>query len=105
VKEARKLQKQAAVADARRREATAEKLKTAILEIQRESAPDPGQQEQYFMEQLAVAEQLATRGADYHVEAATHFYKALRVYPAPSELITIYEKTQPTELFSLIMAL
>lgn len=30
-----------------------------------------------------------------NVEAALCFYKALKVYPQPSDLITIYDKTVP----------
>jgi import receptor subunit TOM20 len=33
-------------------------------------------------------------GAD-NVEAALCFYKALKVYPQPSDLISIYDKTVP----------
>jgi hypothetical protein len=33
-------------------------------------------------------------GSD-NVEAALCFYKALKVYPTPSDLISIYDKTVP----------
>jgi import receptor subunit TOM20 len=105
VRESKRQERQAAQQAAKTRAQTAEQLKAAILEIQREPAPDQANQEQYFMEQLSIAEQLASRGPAAHVEAAKHFYKALKVYPVPTELIAIYEKTQPVELFSLIMAL
>ena len=37
--------------------------------------------------------------------AAISFYKALKVYPAPTELIMIYQKTQPPQVFELVMEL
>ena len=37
---------------------------------------------------------LTPSGAD-NVEAALCFFKALKVYPQPSDLITIYDKTVP----------
>ena len=43
--------------------------------------------------------QLKIRGADVgpgmYISAAQHFYKALRVYPNPVELLEIYRKTVP----------
>jgi MAS20 protein import receptor len=39
-------------------------------------------------------------GSD-NVEAALSFYKALKVYPTPSELISIYDKTVTKVLASL----
>lgn len=43
-----------------------------------------------------IAENIANRlaGAD-NVEAALCFYRALKVYPNPRELINIYDKTVP----------
>lgn len=37
---------------------------------------------------------LTILGSD-NVEAALCFYKALKVYPTPSDLISIYDKTVP----------
>lgn len=37
--------------------------------------------------------------------AAIAFFKALKVYPAPHELIMIYQKTQPQAVFELVMEL
>jgi hypothetical protein len=44
-------------------------------------------------------------GIEYFVAAAIAFYKALLVYPAPAELLGIYEKTQPPAVYSLVMEL
>lgn len=34
------------------------------------------------------------------VDAALHFYKALKVYPQPGDLIQIYDKTVPKVLLA-----
>lgn len=57
------------------------------------------------MEQVATGEALFAQGAAYHVPAAIAFFKALKVYPAPVELVMIYQKAVPKEVFDLIMKL
>ena len=37
-----------------------------------------------------------------HVEAALAFYKALKVYPQPKDLISIYDKTVPKECLEIL---
>lgn len=36
------------------------------------------------------------------VEAALAFYKALKVYPQPKDLISIYDKTVPKEVLEIL---
>ncbi|CEQ40147.1 SPOSA6832_01741 [Sporobolomyces salmonicolor] len=55
--------------------------------------------EQFFMEQVALGEQLAARSPEFYVASAISFYKALK------ELIMIYQKTQPPAVFDLVMEL
>ena len=40
-------------------------------------------------------------GSD-QIEAALCFYKALKVYPAPSDLISIYDKTVPKPVLDIL---
>lgn len=40
-------------------------------------------------------------GPDFYLAAAMSFYRALRVYPAPVELIVIYQKTVPEPIFKV----
>lgn len=40
-------------------------------------------------------------GSD-QVEAALAFYKALKVYPQPKDLISIYDKTVPKEVLEIL---
>ena len=42
-----------------------------------------------------------TLGSD-KVEAALCFYKALKVYPQPKDLISIYDKTVPKEVLEIL---
>jgi len=37
--------------------------------------------------------------------SAICFYKALKVYPAPAELVMVYQKTIPPEVFTLVMGM
>ena len=55
---------------------------------------DAEEKEQYFTKEVARGETMCTDGSD-PVEAALCFYKALKVYPQPEELIGIYDKTVP----------
>ncbi|KAI2637198.1 mitochondrial import receptor subunit tom-20 [Hypomontagnella submonticulosa] len=50
------------------------------------------EKEQYFMEWVQKGEILASDPSQT-LEAALAFYKALKVYPTPGDLITIYDKT------------
>ena len=43
----------------------------------------------------------ACLGSD-NVEAALCFYKALKVYPQPKDLISIYDKTVPKEVLEIL---
>lgn len=40
-------------------------------------------------------------GPDFYLLAAMSFYRALRVYPSPVELIVIYQKTVPEPIFKV----
>lgn len=78
----------------------------------------PEEKEQYFMKQVGIGEQLCAQGNQqfrfwkdfcligfqgpvYQLPAAMCFYRALRVYPSPVELIVIYEKTVPPPVFQV----
>jgi import receptor subunit TOM20 len=44
-------------------------------------------------------------GAAAYEDAAVHFYRALRVYPSPMELVMVFQKTIPAPLFQIIMGM
>ncbi|SDA01457.1 BZ3500_MvSof-1268-A1-R1_Chr10-1g02685 [Microbotryum saponariae] len=81
-------------------------LRRALVLINAQPVPDtPESKEQYFMEQVSQGEALAARSPEFFIASAIAFYKALKVYPAPQELIMIYQKTQPPPVFDLVMEL
>ncbi|KAI0484699.1 mitochondrial import receptor subunit tom-20 [Xylariaceae sp. FL0804] len=53
---------------------------------------DSAVREQYFMEYVQRGEVLSSNPSNT-LEAAIAFYKALKVYPTPGELMSIYDKT------------
>ncbi len=42
-------------------------------------------------------------GEQFYNDAVLPFYLALRVYPAPMELIMIYQKTVPEPVFQMVI--
>ncbi|KAH7916790.1 hypothetical protein BJ138DRAFT_1131771 [Hygrophoropsis aurantiaca] len=79
-------------------------LRTALEKVRKEDVPaSPEDKEQYFMAQVGMGEQLCAQGPMFHLPAAMCFYRALRVYPSPVELIVIYEKTVPQPVFQLVI--
>ncbi|KAL7417345.1 mitochondrial outer membrane translocase complex, subunit Tom20 domain-containing protein [Mrakia frigida] len=85
---------------------TQQDLISAIIEISQEPTPTtPEESEKYFMENVAIGEKLSTLGPDAYVHAATSFYRALRIYPAPAELMQIYEKTVLPPVFAIVKEL
>ncbi|KAI9223194.1 hypothetical protein BC828DRAFT_403370 [Blastocladiella britannica] len=63
----------------------------------------PEDKETFFMELLSKGENLAKLGPQFYEVAATCFYKALKVYPAPAELVMLYQRTVAPPVFELIM--
>nr|GAT58491.1 predicted protein [Mycena chlorophos] len=82
---------------------TDEELREALKAIEEEPKPGPEMRENYFMSQVAMGEQLAARGEAFVLPAALSFYRALAVYPSPSELLGIYQKTVPDEIVKVIL--
>ncbi|MCJ1370912.1 hypothetical protein MMC20_002126 [Loxospora ochrophaea] len=79
-----------------------EVIKTAVAEAKEEGFPtDVEERESYFMNEVARGEQLCQEGSD-QVEAAICFYKALKVYPQPRDLIGIYDKTVPKPVLDIL---
>jgi import receptor subunit TOM20 len=96
-----------------------EKIRAAVREaIEEGFTTDNDEREAFFMQQIAEGEQLAGEGTSLQdrngtisrlsltlvgktgsdpIAAALCFYKALKVYPEPSSLISIYDTTVPKE--------
>lgn len=72
-----------------------ERIRTLVAQANEEGFErDPEKTEGYFMQEVARGEAMCTDGSD-PVDAAMCFYRALKVYPQPAELISIYDKTVP----------
>ncbi|CAO3695262.1 unnamed protein product [Rhizopus stolonifer] len=89
-----------------------EKVKSNVLQIvesvvkaaSEEVLPStPEEKEKYFMQQVALGEGLCNKGEEFYNDAILPFYLALRVYPAPMDLIMIYQKTVPEAVFQMII--
>ncbi|CCM05579.1 uncharacterized protein FIBRA_07806 [Fibroporia radiculosa] len=86
--------------------ATIEELRAALARVRSEDVPASAEaKEQYFMAQVGMGEQLCAQGPMFHMPAALSFYRALRVYPSPVELIAIYQSTVPPPVFKIVMEL
>jgi import receptor subunit TOM20 len=104
VRESKRLQKAADVEANQAREARSGALERGLEQLSQEKLPStPEQMESFFLEHVSIAEALAAKGQyflprakrfdaqggtslgpDFYVAAALSFYKALKVYPAPT---------------------
>ncbi|KXT01802.1 hypothetical protein AC578_2021 [Pseudocercospora eumusae] len=79
-----------------------QKIRAVVDEANEHGFPrDPEDVEAYFMQEVARGESMCTDGSD-PVDAALCFYKALKVYPSPRELISIYDKTVPKPILDIL---
>ncbi|PGH29086.1 hypothetical protein GX50_08158 [[Emmonsia] crescens] len=77
-------------------------IKQAVQDAKEEGFPtDPDDKEKFFMGQIAKGEQLAADGSS-NFDAALAFYKALKVYPQPKDLIAIYDTTVPKDVLEIL---
>ncbi|KAJ9669558.1 mitochondrial import receptor subunit tom20 [Coniosporium apollinis] len=77
-------------------------IRAAVDKANEEGFPrDPDEVEGYFMQEVARGETLCQDGSD-PIEAALCFYRALKVYPQPKELINIYDKTVPKPILDIL---
>ncbi|KAJ9627874.1 mitochondrial import receptor subunit tom20 [Taxawa tesnikishii (nom. ined.)] len=79
-----------------------ERIRQVVDEANEEGFPkDPEKTEEYFMTEVARGEGMCQDGSD-PIDAALCFYKALKVYPQPRELINIYDKTVPKPILDIL---
>lgn len=72
--------------------------------VAKEEFPESAEEkEAYFLEKVAAGENLVKQGEAYYNESVEYFYKALKIYPAPLELIMIYQKTLPEKVFRIVV--
>jgi len=79
-----------------------EAIRKALARAKDEGFPtDLEEKEAFFMGQVAQGESLSSESSS-NVEAALAFYKALKVYPQPKDLISIYDKTVPKDVLEIL---
>ncbi|KAI9886151.1 MAG: S23-interacting protein [Watsoniomyces obsoletus] len=92
------IKEQADAHDARQKDA----IKAAMAKAKDQGFPTNDEdKEAFFMGELQRGENMCTDGSD-PVDAAMCFYKALKVYPQPRDLISIYDKTVPQPVLDVL---
>ncbi|KAL8686964.1 MAG: hypothetical protein Q9224_005290 [Gallowayella concinna] len=77
-------------------------IREAVTEAIEEGFPtNVEEKEAYFMNEVGHGEVLC-QNESTHIEAGLCFYKALKVYPQPGDLITIYDKTVPKPVLDIV---
>lgn len=77
-------------------------IREAVDKANEEGYPTDAEEiEAYFMQEVAQGEGMCQSGAD-SIDAALCFYRALKVYPNPRELISIYDKTVPKPVLDVL---
>jgi import receptor subunit TOM20 len=72
-----------------------DEIRALVDQVNQENLPSDAEgHEQFFMEEVSKGEQLL-QDETKSIEAALSFFRALKVYPTPEELINIYDKTVP----------
>ena len=100
-KQQKKISKQSEASAVAAEKDQKDRIKKLVDEANDEGFPrDAEETEQYFMQEVARGEQMCSDGSD-PIEAALCFYRALKVYPQPRELIGIYDKTVPKVCIAL----
>ncbi|RPA88036.1 protein import receptor MAS20 [Ascobolus immersus RN42] len=85
------------------------RIRELVDEAKAEGFPsDVEERETFFMNEVARGEGLCQEGMEVPegqekvVDAALCFYKALKVYPQPKDLISIYDKTVPKPVLDIL---
>lgn len=79
------------------------RLQQALDSLDADSIPtDITEKEAFFMQQVTLGEQLAN-DPEQKIEAALCFYKGLTVYPNPTDILGIYQRTVPEDVYELIV--
>ncbi|OAA68389.1 mitochondrial import receptor subunit [Niveomyces insectorum RCEF 264] len=79
-----------------------EVIKLAVDLAKAEGFPSSVEEkEAFFLDQVSKGEALAS-DATKGIESALHFYKALKVYPTPGDLIRIYDQTVSKSILDVL---
>jgi len=100
--------KLAAKAEQQKKDAASQQQRTAIKEaverVNAESPPlDDQEREMYFMDNIQAGEDYTKKGDV--IEAATAFFRCLKVYPRKSDLVAMFDKTVPKEVLEVLASM
>ncbi|ORZ21253.1 MAS20 protein import receptor-domain-containing protein [Absidia repens] len=109
-KQLKKERKKVAKKEKVEKEEAEQSVKDLITQVMQLAAQEtlpstPEEKEKYFMAQVAKGEALCSQGPTAYQDAVVPFYLALKVYPAPLELIMIYQKTIPEPVFQILVTI
>ncbi|KAI9728575.1 MAG: hypothetical protein M1834_007603 [Cirrosporium novae-zelandiae] len=77
-------------------------IKDVVRDAKEEGFPtDTADKEAYFMEMVSKGEAQCADTSN-PIDAALSFYRALKVYPAPQDIIGILDKTVPKEVLDVL---
>ncbi|KAI8066806.1 hypothetical protein BC940DRAFT_367850 [Gongronella butleri] len=62
------------------------------------------EKESFFMTQVSQGEGLVAKGEAYYDDSVLPFYRALKVYPKPLDLIMLLQKSVPDPVFQIIIS-
>ncbi|KAI9834189.1 MAG: hypothetical protein M1826_005300 [Phylliscum demangeonii] len=78
-------------------------IKAAVAQVKEEGFPaDNDEKEIFFMQEIGRGEARCADGSADPLETALCFYRALKVYQAPRELISIYDKSVPKHILDIL---
>ena len=96
--------KQAKKVEEESKKSKLDSIKKALAE-ELEKNPIPtelSEKENFFMQQVALGEQLLSLPGQ-KMDAALCFYKALAVYPNPTDSLGIYQRSVPEEVYEIVV--
>lgn len=84
---------------------TIETLMQGVLaSVSQETFPETAEgKEAYFNEQIALGQQMLNEARQD--DSVVHFFKALKAYPVPLELIMVYQQSLPEQVFRILVNL
>lgn len=102
-KDAKRTQRETKRRDQQRGKEIDSFIKDTVAETRKPGALPQGlEREQAFGQYVQIGEVLQAQGQAQYLPAAAAFYKALKVYPAPAELLLIYRQAVNAEVLDYV---
>ncbi|KAH3679160.1 hypothetical protein WICMUC_001171 [Wickerhamomyces mucosus] len=90
--------------DAKSKQAKVEVVKEVLTKSLKEDPvpTDVAKKEEFFMTSVTLGEQLASLPGQ-ELQAALQFYRALSIYPNPTDILSIYQKSIPESVYEYVI--